>query len=181
MVTEVSHSCQSACSHTWSLFVWRPSVMVSEMLRFFTHSLGRTVFLLSVLTVGKCSLCFTRIWSITYMTGWIVSKTIQGVFFKTFQFSSTAGHLCADTNCTSRRCLAQMLINYNLTSQPQDEKCIQTINVPFMEYQTVSVVSTVLEWSLVRIICSFFFYMHICLYLSEEHYETWKYWLYVNC
>ncbi|KAK2893781.1 hypothetical protein Q8A73_016265 [Channa argus] len=32
-----------------------------------------------------------------------------------------------------------MLINYNLTSQPQYENCTQTIFVPLIEYQTVSV------------------------------------------
>ncbi|XP_067332165.1 5-hydroxytryptamine receptor 3A-like [Channa argus] len=49
------------------------------------------------------------------------------------------GRGCADSNCTSRRCLAEMLINYNLTSQPQYENCTQTIFVPLIEYQTVSV------------------------------------------
>ncbi|KAF3700122.1 5-hydroxytryptamine receptor 3A [Channa argus] len=53
-----------------------------------------------------------------------------------------AGRGCADSNCTSRRCLAEMLINYNLTSQPQYENCTQTIFVPLIEYQTVSVVWT---------------------------------------
>ncbi|XP_026181542.1 5-hydroxytryptamine receptor 3A-like isoform X2 [Mastacembelus armatus] len=63
-------------------------------------SLGKTVFLLSLLTVG-CGL--------------------------------------AETICTSRRCLAQMLINKNFSSQPQYENCSQTVYVPYIEYQTLSV------------------------------------------
>lgn len=50
----------------------------------------------------------------------------------------------ADSICTSRRCLAQMLINYNLTSQPQDENCTKKIYVPWIDYQTVSIVGIVI-------------------------------------
>lgn len=43
--------------------------------------------------------------------------------------------------CTTRRCLAEMLIQKGFLSQPQNENCTQMIHVPFMEYQTLSVVS----------------------------------------
>ncbi|XP_041813361.1 5-hydroxytryptamine receptor 3A-like [Chelmon rostratus] len=45
----------------------------------------------------------------------------------------------ADSRCTTRRCLAEMLINKSYTSQPQYENCTQIIYVPFIEYQTLSV------------------------------------------
>ncbi|XP_044187990.1 5-hydroxytryptamine receptor 3A-like [Thunnus albacares] len=45
----------------------------------------------------------------------------------------------AKSNCTTRRCLAEMLINRNYPSQPQYENCTQIIHVPFIEYQTLSV------------------------------------------
>lgn len=48
----------------------------------------------------------------------------------------------SESTCRSRRCLAKMLIAKSPLSQPQEENCTQTIFVPFMEYQTVSVVST---------------------------------------
>ncbi|KAM4598256.1 5-hydroxytryptamine receptor 3A-like [Polymixia lowei] len=41
--------------------------------------------------------------------------------------------------CTERRCLAEMLIDKNMLSQPQSENCTQIIHVPFIEYQTLSV------------------------------------------
>lgn len=44
--------------------------------------------------------------------------------------------------CRSRRCLAKALIDKALLSQPQDRNCTQVIAVPFMEYQTLSVVGT---------------------------------------
>lgn len=47
-----------------------------------------------------------------------------------------------ESTCRSRRCLAKMLIAKSLLSQPQEENCTQMIYVPFMEYQTLSVVST---------------------------------------
>ncbi|XP_062295266.1 5-hydroxytryptamine receptor 3A-like [Scomber scombrus] len=46
-----------------------------------------------------------------------------------------------NSNCTTRRCLAETLINRNYSSQPQNEDCTQIIKVPFIEYQTLSV-----EW-----------------------------------
>lgn len=46
-----------------------------------------------------------------------------------------------ESACRSRRCLAKMLIAKLPLSQPQEENCTQTISVPFMEYQTLSVVS----------------------------------------
>lgn len=49
------------------------------------------------------------------------------------------GH--AKAICTTRRCLAEMLIQKGFLSQPQNENCTQMIHVPFMEYQTLSVVS----------------------------------------
>ncbi|XP_022608432.1 5-hydroxytryptamine receptor 3A-like [Seriola dumerili] len=51
----------------------------------------------------------------------------------------TAGRGCAEPSCTNRRCLAEMLINKNFSSQPQYENCTQIIHVPFIEYQTLSV------------------------------------------
>ncbi|XP_032393900.1 5-hydroxytryptamine receptor 3A [Etheostoma spectabile] len=47
------------------------------------------------------------------------------------------GH--ADSTCTTRRCLAEMLISQSRLSQPQSENCTQKIHVPFIEYQTLSV------------------------------------------
>lgn len=55
--------------------------------------------------------------------------------------SPISGCVRADSTCRSRRCLAEMLINKNYLSQPQYENCTQKIYVPFMEYQTLSVVS----------------------------------------
>ncbi|XP_050930050.1 5-hydroxytryptamine receptor 3A [Lates calcarifer] len=43
------------------------------------------------------------------------------------------------TTCTSRRCLAEMLIKKEYQSQPQYENCTQMIKVPFIEYQTLAV------------------------------------------
>ncbi|XP_040918608.1 5-hydroxytryptamine receptor 3A-like [Toxotes jaculatrix] len=75
-------------------------MMLSETLRFLTHSLEKTVFLLGLLTAG-------------------------------------CGQ--AESNCTNRRCLAEMLIGKNYSTQPQNENCTQMIYVPFIEYQTLSV------------------------------------------
>ena len=47
----------------------------------------------------------------------------------------------ASAACTTRRCLAQALIDRKLLSQPQTDQCKQTLKVPFIEYQTLSVVS----------------------------------------
>ncbi|KAM7386960.1 hypothetical protein PAMA_009543 [Pampus argenteus] len=47
----------------------------------------------------------------------------------------------ADSNCTTRRCLAELLINKNFSSQPQDDNCLQIIGVPLIVYQTLAV-----EW-----------------------------------
>ncbi|KAM9843959.1 5-hydroxytryptamine receptor 3A-like [Aulostomus maculatus] len=47
------------------------------------------------------------------------------------------GH--ATSNCTSRRCLADMLIKQKHFSQPQSESCNQTVHIPWIEYQTLSV------------------------------------------
>ncbi|KAI9539260.1 hypothetical protein NQZ68_005339 [Dissostichus eleginoides] len=46
---------------------------------------------------------------------------------------------CGDAVCTSRRCLAEMLIKKGLLSQPQTENCAHVIKVPFIEYQTLAV------------------------------------------
>ncbi|XP_069558838.1 5-hydroxytryptamine receptor 3A [Brachyistius frenatus] len=51
----------------------------------------------------------------------------------------TIGRGLAESNCTSRRCLAEMLINKGYLSQPQNENCTQPIQVPFIAYQTLSV------------------------------------------
>lgn len=45
----------------------------------------------------------------------------------------------AESECTTRRCLAEMLIKKNLKSQPQDDKCSLVIEIPEMEYQTLAV------------------------------------------
>ncbi|KAM6913285.1 5-hydroxytryptamine receptor 3A-like [Lycodopsis pacificus] len=42
-------------------------------------------------------------------------------------------------SCTNRRCLAQILINKEYLSQPQNENCTHKIDVPLIEYQTLSV------------------------------------------
>ncbi|CAL8288493.1 unnamed protein product [Boreogadus saida] len=45
----------------------------------------------------------------------------------------------ASAACTTRRCLAQALIDRKLLAQPQNDQCKQTLKVPFIEYQTLSV------------------------------------------
>ncbi|KAM6965861.1 5-hydroxytryptamine receptor 3A-like [Tautogolabrus adspersus] len=45
----------------------------------------------------------------------------------------------AQTTCKTRRCLAEMLIKRGYLSQPQNDNCTHVIDVPFMEYQTLSV------------------------------------------
>lgn len=57
-----------------------------------------------------------------------------------------SGCIQGELPCRSRRCLAEMLIKKELFSQPQYEKCTQSIKVPFMEYQTLSVVSGTTGW-----------------------------------
>ncbi|CAL8310706.1 unnamed protein product [Arctogadus glacialis] len=52
---------------------------------------------------------------------------------------STACASASGTACTTRRCLAQALIDRRLLSQPQTGQCKQTLKVPFIEYQTLSV------------------------------------------
>ncbi|KAK9535147.1 hypothetical protein VZT92_007548 [Zoarces viviparus] len=42
-------------------------------------------------------------------------------------------------SCTNRRCLAEILIKKEYLSQPQTENCTHKINVPFIQYQTLSV------------------------------------------
>ncbi|XP_068574807.1 5-hydroxytryptamine receptor 3A-like isoform X2 [Cebidichthys violaceus] len=42
-------------------------------------------------------------------------------------------------SCTNRRCLAEMLIEKEYLSQPQNENCTHKISVPLIEYQTLSV------------------------------------------
>ncbi|XP_037544328.1 zinc-activated ligand-gated ion channel-like [Nematolebias whitei] len=49
------------------------------------------------------------------------------------------GSVHAESICTDRRCLAQMLINKEHFSQPQYENCTLLIKVPFIEYQTLDV------------------------------------------
>ncbi|CAG5897839.1 unnamed protein product [Menidia menidia] len=51
----------------------------------------------------------------------------------------TIGHSFAASTCTDRRCLANMLIDRGLLSQPQDENCTLPVFVPFIEYQTLKV------------------------------------------
>lgn len=51
----------------------------------------------------------------------------------------TVGCGRAESVCKTRRCLAQMLIDKEYFSQPQSEGCLHLIQVPFMEYQTLSV------------------------------------------
>ncbi|XP_029997193.1 5-hydroxytryptamine receptor 3A-like [Sphaeramia orbicularis] len=51
---------------------------------------------------------------------------------------STVGYGHA-SKCTTRRCLAEMLIKKKMTSQPQYENCTQEIDIPLIEYQTLAV------------------------------------------
>ncbi|XP_071329643.1 5-hydroxytryptamine receptor 3A-like [Trachinotus anak] len=74
--------------------------MLSQTLRFCSHSQEKAILLLGLLTAGL-------------------------------------GHV--ESSCTNRRCLAEMLISKNYSSQPQYENCTQIIFVPFIEYQTLSV------------------------------------------
>ncbi|XP_007556377.1 zinc-activated ligand-gated ion channel [Poecilia formosa] len=45
----------------------------------------------------------------------------------------------AETECTTRRCLAQMLISKEYLSSPQSENCTLLVDVPLIEYETLSV------------------------------------------
>ncbi|KAK7939780.1 hypothetical protein WMY93_003106 [Mugilogobius chulae] len=45
----------------------------------------------------------------------------------------------AEPTCTTRRCLAEMLIKKNLKSQPQYENCSTVIDISYLEYQTLAV------------------------------------------
>lgn len=56
------------------------------------------------------------------------------------------------SNCTSRRCLAEMLIDKSYLSQPQYMNCTLPVLVPFIEYQTLAVVSILLKNLIVLII-----------------------------
>lgn len=47
----------------------------------------------------------------------------------------------AEIKCTTRRCLAQMLIRNQYLSSPQSENCTLLVEVPLIEYETLSVVS----------------------------------------
>ncbi|XP_005936211.1 zinc-activated ligand-gated ion channel [Haplochromis burtoni] len=69
------------------------------MLKFLSHNLVRTMFLLSVITVEHVH----------------------------------------SSNCTSRRCLSNVLIDKNLLSQPQNDSCTHEVRVPKLEYQTLEV------------------------------------------
>ncbi|XP_054615670.1 5-hydroxytryptamine receptor 3A-like isoform X2 [Dunckerocampus dactyliophorus] len=51
----------------------------------------------------------------------------------------TVGGSYAETNCTTRRCLADMLVNKKLITQPQRDNCTQFIYVSSIEYQTIKV------------------------------------------
>ncbi|XP_034151067.1 zinc-activated ligand-gated ion channel-like isoform X2 [Esox lucius] len=60
--------------------------------------------------------------------------------------SNTSSSLSEDTSssvttssCTTRRCLANMLIEKEALSQPQSSKCISNISVPLIVYETLSV------------------------------------------
>lgn len=61
-----------------------------------------------------------------------------------------SGCMQGELACRSRRCLAEMLIKKELLSQPQDENCTRNIKMPFVEYQTLSVVSGTNEWEVTR-------------------------------
>lgn len=87
----------------------------------------RPAFLLGVLFVGKYNLENIKITSWSNFTGTSLCLIL--------------GFVRAESNCTNRRCLAQMLINKEHFSQPQYENCTLPIEVPFIEYQTLSVVS----------------------------------------
>ena len=63
------------------------------------------------------------------------------------QIALILGRGGAEHTCRTRRCLAEMLIEKNYLSQPQYEDCMQMIHVPFMEYQTLAVVSMNSLWS----------------------------------
>ncbi|XP_051797468.1 5-hydroxytryptamine receptor 3A-like [Acanthochromis polyacanthus] len=58
---------------------------------------------------------------------------------KTRTVKSKVAHNCY---CKSRRCLAQKLIDKEYVSQPQEDNCTKLIAVPFLEYQTLSVMWT---------------------------------------
>nr|XP_057905412.1 5-hydroxytryptamine receptor 3A-like [Doryrhamphus excisus] len=51
----------------------------------------------------------------------------------------TLGGSYAENNCTTRRCLADMLVNKKLITQPQRDNCTQFIYVSAIEYQTIKV------------------------------------------
>ncbi|KAM7371923.1 hypothetical protein PAMP_009123 [Pampus punctatissimus] len=70
------------------------------------------------------------------MSGFLTQSLWKAVFLLSLL---AVGGGYADSNCTTRRCLAEMLISKNYSSQPQDDNCIQIIKVPFIEYQTLAV------------------------------------------
>lgn len=57
-----------------------------------------------------------------------------------FKLSPILEHVHS-SNCTSRRCLSNVLIDKNLLSQPQNDSCTHEVRVPKLEYQTLEVVS----------------------------------------
>lgn len=88
--------------------------------------------ILSLLTAGKCT--FKKKMKMKKIPSTSMSNICTIL-------SPISGCVGADSTCRSRRCLAEMLIDKNYLSQPQYENCTQKIYVPFMEYQTLSVVS----------------------------------------
>lgn len=145
-----SVSQSAVISHMWSLIALFPAVMLLERLGFLTHGPGKAVFLLGLLAVGKCNLYHTKQCFKILYTGRIILESIQR-FGSHWSPILGCGH--AEPSCTNRRCLAEMLIRKNCTSQPQNENCTQMIHVPLIEYQTLSVVSVlyILYWSQLRI------------------------------
>ncbi|XP_071780406.1 5-hydroxytryptamine receptor 3A-like [Centroberyx gerrardi] len=66
----------------------------------------------------------------------LIHSLVKSVFLL-FLLIVGCGH--AASKCTHRRCLAEMLIAKGYISQPQNDNCTQTVHVPFIEYQTLSV------------------------------------------
>ncbi|XP_061567378.1 zinc-activated ligand-gated ion channel-like [Cololabis saira] len=65
-------------------------------------------------------------------------STERAVFFL-IVLTVVLGCVHGNSLCTSRRCLAHLLVNKSYLSQPQNDSCIIPVYVPFIEYQTVAV------------------------------------------
>ena len=77
-------------------------------------------------------------------------------------------------SCTSRRCLANMLISKDVLTQPQSINCTQVLKLPSILYTTQFIVSILLNvpFTMVILLYANMFYMHkigLMVISSTEH------------